>query len=154
MDTFGPEDADAWYERNKHKLGVGMDPVMKSIEWADIKPSRVIEVGCANGWRLAKLEEKYGCPSVFGIEMSDRAIEDSPKWMTAYKPSERNRIAYRCDTVIHGFDLYLYEPNELFHEVYWADGMLLDGGHLIIHDFLPEHPYSRIFEHNKRGIKF
>lgn len=144
--TFGPKDADAWYERNKDKIGLGGDLVIDAIvdhccpEGSD----RVFEFGCANGWRLERLME-YAGVDAWGSELSLLAIRDADKRI---KMNMEPAVA-SCDLVIMGFCLYLIQPDSLTYWVHYADKILADGGHLVIHDFLPDHPYSRIFEHNK-----
>lgn len=141
--TFGPKDADAWYERNKHKLGIN-DPVIPAIEVLGIRPVRVFEFGCANSWRLAHYRNKYNS-DCWGTELSPAACRDviDPKIKLNMEPAIAS-----CDLVIMGFCLYLIQPDSLTYWVHYADKILADGGHLVIHDFLPDHPYSRIFEHN------
>lgn len=143
--TFGPKDADAWYERNKHKIGRGDDPVIDALK--DILDgttvTRAFEFGCANGWRLFRLRARYGC-EMWGSELSPAACRDAdPRIKMNMEPA-----VFSCDLVIMGFCLYLIQPDSLTYWVHYADKILVDGGHLVIHDFLPEYPYSRIFEHN------
>lgn len=165
---FYPEDADAWYERNKHKLGVGEDPVMKAIQDCNLYPKRVMEIGCANGWRLERLVEERGVEFVYGVELSELAKKDARKKLSGlYSP--KRRLSYKIrgnrfvpnnldvyggysafDMVIHGFNLYVADPNALTNWVHRTDSILYDGGYLVIHDFLPEHPYSRVYEHNPK----
>lgn len=149
--TFGPKDADAWYERNKHKLPgdgevIDNDPVTDAIFACKgiKKHGRIFEFGCANGWRLKRFINvcKSDC---WGSELSPMAIKDADKRI---KMNLEPAIA-SCDLVIMGFCLYLIQPDSLTYWVHYADKILADGGHLVIHDFLPDHPYSRIFEHNK-----
>lgn len=144
--TFGPKDADAWYLRNKDKLDTDRDdPVFDAIldkcnlEGGD----RVFEFGCANGWRLQKLIEWCNVDA-WGSELSPLACQAADKRI---KLNLEPAIA-SCDLVIMGFCLYLIQPGSLLYWAHYADKILADGGHLVVHDFLPESPYSRIFEHN------
>ena len=148
MTAFGPKDADAWYERNKHKLGDD-DPVMEAITGVldGTGPiTKVFEFGCANGWRLSRIRGRYGS-DVWGSEISPKACRDAlldPKVKMNLEPAIGS-----CDLVIMGFCLYVIQPDSLTYWVHYADKILADGGHIVIWDFLPDHPYSRIFEHNK-----
>lgn len=145
--TFSPKDADAWYERNKHKLGASPDPVLSLLDdfeknHGKLPIGRVFEFGCANGWRL-KSFLKYNS-DCWGSELSPAAIRDAdPRIKMNIEPAIAS-----CDLVIMGFVLYLVQPGSLLYWAHYADKILADGGHLVVHDFLPEHPYSRIFEHN------
>lgn len=150
MTTFGPKDADAWYERNKHKLPqdgdvIDNDPITDAIFSVDgiKKTGRIFEFGCANGWRLRRFIKHFKS-DCWGSELSPMAIKDAdPRIKMNLEPAIAS-----CDLVIMGFCMYLLQPSSLLYWAYYADSILADGGHIIIHDFLPEYPYSRIFEHN------
>jgi hypothetical protein len=66
---------DDWFQRNKDKLGE-RDLASDAIEALKITPEKVLEIGCANGWRLKKLQEKYEC-MVWGIEPSTEARQEA-----------------------------------------------------------------------------
>src|SRR5262245_41299683 len=63
-----------WYKNNKDKLGQE-DPVSEMLDTfgPDYKPHFVVELGCANGWRLQKLKERYGCRTL-GLDPSESAV--------------------------------------------------------------------------------
>ena len=136
-DAFLDGEGQAWYERNKDKLGQS-DPVCDVIEELGLKPTSVLEVGCADGWRLKKLKAKYGCvvtgiePALLEeIEYEDgeiaRGTADELVW------TSKNEF----DLVIYGFCLYLCDPEDYFRIAAEGDRVLKDGGHIIIHDFKP-----------------
>jgi hypothetical protein len=104
----------------------------------------VFEFGCANGWRLERLM-KYAGIDAWGSELSPAACRDADRRI---KLNLEPAIA-SCDLVIMGFLLYLVQPGSLLYWAHYADSILKEGGHLVVWDFLPDHPYSRIFEHNK-----
>lgn len=148
MTTFSPKDADAWYERNKHKLGAGTyDPVwMAILDGVQVPKTfgRVFEFGCANGWRLSRFmeEQKSDC---WGSELSPLAIRDAdPRIRVNLEPAIAS-----CDLVIFGFCLYVIPPSDLLRYASHADLILKDGGYLIVHDFLPDYPHSRVYSHNE-----
>src|SRR6516164_8521172 len=68
---------DNWLKRNKPDLGK-RDPVSGMIEARQlIKPdNNILEIGCANGWRLKKLQDKYGC-TVVGVDPSPLACAEA-----------------------------------------------------------------------------
>lgn len=143
---FAAQDADAWYLRNKEKLGIGHDPVMAALEAAEVPllgGVRVFEFGCANGWRLKNLIERYKC-DCWGSEISPLAVHDAdPRILMNLEPA-----ICSCHVVIFGFCLYLIQPGSLFYWVYYADQILADGGYIVIYDFLPDEPHARTYTHN------
>jgi SAM-dependent methyltransferase len=147
-DIFLQSEGDAWFARNCDRLGEH-DPVSEIIEAAGIKPKRVLEIGCANGWRLSRLRGKYGC-EVAGVEPSIEACTAA----AANGVDVHNRTAAMLpgpgfDLVIYGFCLYLTDPAEWFDIVAEGDDVLADGGYLIVHDFdmTNSHPFARRYEH-------
>jgi len=150
MNTFTFRDADAWYKRNKFKINQ-QDPILNAVLMQSLEPKSVLEIGCANGWRLARFRETFDCKA-YGVELSIVAIEDAkPDRLTDIRWGIAKRLPLSMpvvDMVIYGFCLYLCEPQDLFQIAAEGDRALVDGGHIIIHDFLPEHHHSRIYKHN------
>ena len=79
--VFYESEGDAWLKRNIHKLPPQRDPVQDIIEKLKIKPTSVLEIGCANGWRLEQLAETYHASAgasirrlVFLMDPMDRII--------------------------------------------------------------------------------
>ena len=59
-DVFLLSEGDAWYERNHAVLKeMDKDPVVCALNGSGIKPNRLLEIGCSDGWRL--LETISGC---------------------------------------------------------------------------------------------
>lgn len=135
-------EAEAWLKRNETVLPPRKDPVGTVISLHSIIPDNVLEIGCSNGWRLDELSEKYGC-NVFGIDPKESKLP----WITT---GTAEKLPYKdgtFDLVIYGFCLYLVDRDDLFKVVMEGDRVLADGGHLIIHDFSPEYPHKRPYEH-------
>lgn len=147
---FSQNDGDAWWRRNSEKVGLGVDPVIQAIKDHDIFPKKVFEIGCANGWRLKLLREQFGC-ECWGCDISHEAIaanvdkENRVYWREA---TRLKQIPQGFDMVIYGFCLYVCDPKDLFRIANEGDRILKNEGHLVIHDFLPEHPHSRIYRHD------
>jgi SAM-dependent methyltransferase len=142
-------EGDAWYARNRELLG-GNDYVSEALEEAHITPASVLEIGCANGWRLEKLRERYDC-NVTGVEPSRQAAIEAadrrvPVWnCTASALPVRSRA---FDLVVYGFSLYLCDPYDWFRIVMEGDRVLADDGYLIVHDFSEaDEPFARRYEH-------
>jgi ubiquinone/menaquinone biosynthesis C-methylase UbiE len=135
-DIFRESEGNAWFERNRDRLGE-RDPVSEAIETMGIIPSNVLEIGCANGWRLARLRDKYGC-EVMGVEPSmDACLEAARLRVPAHQATATNLPvrSHAYDIVIFGFCLYLADPDEWFRIAAEANCVLRDFGHIIIHDF-------------------
>jgi SAM-dependent methyltransferase len=149
-DAFFSGEGDAWFKRNKDKLGQ-RDPVCDLLKHIpDIKPKNVLEVGCANGWRLKKLKEMYGC-KISGLEPSREAIINAQcENIIRGKATHLPWLSESFDMVIYGFCLYLTDPRDWFLMVEEGDNVLKDGGYLVIYDFADvSPPYRRQYEHNK-----
>ena len=140
----------AWTERNKHKLPPAIDPVLNAIKTVGLDPDNLLEIGCGNGWRLAALEEAIPGTRAYGI---DPAVTDQRDPQVVYGTANRlpNNWTEQFDLVIYGFCLYLTDREDLFRIASEGDRILADGGHLIVHDFAPEKPCSRPYEH-RNGV--
>jgi hypothetical protein len=129
-------EADAWFERNRGKLGL-TDPVTDLIEEIGIKPGCAIEVGCANGWRLGKWKKHFDTRGL-GIDASLTAVRAgnvngrSLRWGSADCLGAQSNWA---DVLVYGFCLYLTDPEDWLRIAAEGDRVLGSGGHLIIHDF-------------------
>lgn len=149
MMHFRREDADAWLERNREKLGQ-RDPVTDLIMSTSVRPQHVLEIGCSNGWRLAKLRESLGC-RVAGIEPSLNAIHEARRvGLQDVHIGTADSLPFAngaFDMVIYGWCLYLAEPADHFRIVAEGDRVLRDGGHLTIHDFSDEGAFRRAYAH-------
>jgi len=147
-DVFVESEGDAWLARNRAL--VGRDPVSDAIDHLGLKPQRVLEIGCANGWRLEALRSRFGC-DVMGVEPSMQAgIEAAGRRVPVWRSTAESLPAQddTFDLVIYGFVLYLCDPIDWFRIAAQGDRVLKDGGHLIIHDFAePTKPFARRYAH-------
>lgn len=139
----------AWLERNKAKLPVSNDPIVKAIEQSGIRPGNVLEVGAADGWRLQQIEDQWGVQALGidpgSIQEGGRVERGTADNLSSFRDAE-------FSTVIYGFCLYLCDREDLFKIVAEGDRVLKDGGHLIVYDFYPRFPHSRSYSH-KDGVK-
>ena len=55
---------------------------------------------------------------------------------------------------IYGFCLYLCDRRDLFRIVAEGDRVLMDGGHLVIYDFLVNEPHRRHYHHDTRVLSY
>lgn len=147
-EAFKLGESAAWFKRNREKLGVGNDPVMDSMERYGIKPKLVLEVGCANGWRLAALKKKYAC-NIAGWDPGAPYMDDYVRYGVASDIDFWLRTKF--DVVIYGWCLYLCDPEDYFKIAAEGDRVLADGGFLIVYDFCTDHPYKVPYKH-KEGL--
>lgn len=138
----------AWLKRNIDKLTGENDPVLEAIDKYGLAPHDVLEVGCANGWRLKILEEKWGC-NVFGI---DPCIKTH--WPNKLMKGTARKLPCpnsTFDTVIYGWCLYLADPDDYFKIAMEGDRVLADRGLIIVYDFHADYPYKTPYKH-KEGL--
>lgn len=150
--AFLEGEGDAWFARNVARLGhPENDIVVNAMEALNIQPRRLLEIGCANGWRPAVLSQRLGAEG-YGIDPSSKAIEDGRKRFPKLKldVGTADHLTFEdgmFDLVIFGFSLYLVDPKDYFRCVEEADRVLADGGALAIFDFLPPFPYANDYVH-------
>lgn len=149
-EVFLREEGDAWYRRNQNKSRLP-DPVLDLIKDMGLRPKSVLEIGCGNGWRLEAINRYCGAIP-YGYEPSLVAVEASALAYHGTADDLEFTQDAVMDMVIYSFCLYLVDREDLFKVVAEGDRVLKDGGHLIVHDFLPSFPHSRIYKH-KEGIR-
>lgn len=151
-DIFLATEGDHWFERNRDALANlrSPDPVVVAVEGLTPTPKRVLEVGCANGWRLAYLRDTLGC-EIMGVEPSRAACIEAASNRVPVVQSTASVLAVsgKFDVVIYGFCLYLTDPADWLQIAAEGNNLLLDGGHLVIEDFPrePGMPFARRYEH-------
>jgi SAM-dependent methyltransferase len=148
-EIFLHDEGNAWLERNRAKLGEH-DMVSHAMEQLNIRPRLAVEIGSANGWRLANIREKYGC-DVIGVEPSRIGCDESrARGILTYQAAADHPMVPpgSADLLIYGFCLYLADPEDWFRIVMQGDRILKLGGHLIIHDFAAvDYPFARPYKH-------
>lgn len=152
--VFAEGEGDAWWQRNRRALisrDWADDPVIDSLRRNKVVPSRALEVGCADGGRLAHLAAVYGTRTV-GIEPSSSAVESGRQRFPAVELMTGTHRSLspdlgRFDLVVLGFFLYLTPREDLFRLAADVDAVLEAGGHLALFDFDPGTPGRRPFGH-------
>ena len=143
---FFNQEGDAWYNRNAKILGQNLenDFPLKLIKILNLKPVSVLEVGAANGYRLAEISNRFKSEKYVAIEPSQEAIKDGQKKFPFIQfrrglmydlPLQENE---EFDLVIVNFVLHWISRNKLFRSVSELDRAIADGGYLILGDFLPD----------------
>ena len=157
-DVFLGGEGDAWYGRNmQHLREPGPDIVLTTLEEMQIAPKTVLEIGCSNGYRLAKICQRFGAVG-FGIEPSSKAVADGVGRFSGTISLEVGTADVlpfadgQFDLVIFGFCLYLVDPLLHFRCIAEADRVLGEDGLLLIYDFIERVPYHNEYAHQP-GIR-
>ena len=143
-------EGDNWFDRNKGKIPADNDFILELLEKYQIHPRNVLEIGCANGYRLVQIHDKYSC-SVIGVEPSAKAIIDGKtKWKYItfiHSLCESFEVKEKADLIIINFVLHWVTRPELIKCIYNIDKSLSDGGFLIIGDFGTDNFIKRKYHH-------
>jgi SAM-dependent methyltransferase len=148
---------DDYYMRNRNDFGQKeKDPVLSILKATEIKPTSILEIGCANGWRLMKLKGLYNC-HVRGIDPSTMAIQEGSKdlggdlqvGVAQHIPFDANSF----DLVIFGYFMFLCEPNSWFQIMAEANRVLADKGHIAHYDYISARPLVWEYAPAKASIR-
>lgn len=151
--AFAEGEGDRWFERNSHALetrNLADDQPLRLIEACGLQPRNVLEVGAANGYRLAALAETYGCRAT-GVDPSAAAIADGLARFPAVRLQTGSGAAIpfdeTFDLVIVNFVLHWVDRSLLLRTVAEIDRVVGEDGFLLIGDFFPPHPIRRPYHH-------
>lgn len=143
-------EGNAWYHRNKYKPHDElMIPLLIRNE---VVPSGILELGCSDGWRLEALRKHFGDVRCHGIEPSQDAVKkgNSKPGINVWEGTAAEMSqATNYNLIIVGFCLYVTSPGEVSRVVANIDRCLWEGGHLVIHDFDPDHVHRVKYEHEE-----
>jgi SAM-dependent methyltransferase len=140
--TFIAGEADRWYERNRHVLERldDRDVPLRLVELYGLKPKSVLEIGAANGYRVAEISRRTGARAV-AIEPSAKAVADGRARFqhVEFHQGEARRVPVdgQFDLVIVNFVLHWIDRRNLLACVAEIDRLTADGGHLLVGDFHP-----------------
>jgi SAM-dependent methyltransferase len=126
------------------------DPPLRMLATYDLHPRNVLEVGAANGYRLATLARLYGC-SASGVEPGEAAVTDGHTRFPAVRllQGRGDAIPYdeQFDLVIINFVFHWIDRSVLLRTVAEIDRVVEDGGFLLIGDFYPKHATRARYHH-------
>ena len=155
-EVFLNSEGDGFYRRNHRDLSeAGMraqdDQIIRCLRTLAVKPKRILEIGCSNGWRLELMRREFGA-ECFGIDPSAEAVSEGGATYPGVSllTGTAERLPYESgsfELVIFGFCLYLCDRQDLFAIAAESDRVLADGGFLIILDFYPPLPYRNRYKH-------
>ncbi len=138
-------DSDGYFARNGNELERPDDPVLKALRTIQrVQPSTtILELGCANGWRLEAAHREFGSHG-YGMDASAEAVNDGRRqfpelWLSqGLAPTDLDRLPgdVSFDCIVLGYFMYLLPRADLFPLAAAVDQLLVEGGHLIVFDFL------------------
>ncbi len=158
--VFRDGEGDAWFERNRDAL---LTP--KAPDWVETlitgldncaAIASVCDLGCSNGWRLARLASKFASGArLYGVEASSKAVADGRGRYPGLDLREGVLDALPiddhgdgpCELVIASFVLHWVDRNLLARTISEVDRVTAWGGHLVLADFLPDKPERRHYHH-------
>jgi SAM-dependent methyltransferase len=161
--VFLEGEADRWFARNRDYLSR-----KELFDWplhllAGLAGreaiASVLELGCSNGWRLARMRADHGDHRRYvGVDPSEEALAQG---RAAFPGVELHRgllaelpLRETFDLVIVNFVLHWVDRASLARSISEIDRMVADGGYLLVGDFLPDHRQKRAYHHLPAGQVF
>jgi SAM-dependent methyltransferase len=158
-EVFRSSEGDRWFLRNRRalrKLDVRRDGPMRLARLYGLRPKKVLEIGAANGYRLAAVRKALGARVTVAVEVSAAAIADGrsrhPNVRFVRAAASSVPLKGRFDLVIVNFVFHWVGRRNLRRAVAETDRLLADGGHLLIGDFYPDRPHRRPYHHLPGGV--
>jgi len=159
-DAFLGGEGNAWFQRNLsqgRKSFAEEDlllPMLLSLPLAEGNQTRVLEVGCSNGWRLERLREQKGW-DIYGIDPSEMAISKAVSESISAQVGTAESLPFpgnHFDLVIFGFCLYLCDRDDLFLIASEAHRVLKSTAWIGMIDFWAEAHYSVPYSHHHKVL--
>ncbi len=121
------------------------------MELQGLIPHRVLEIGAANGMRLAALGRLHPNADLTAVEVSRAALADGsgrhPHIHFVEARADDLPLTEPFDLIIVNFVLHWIGRPRLLRVFAEIDRLLVDGGHLVIGDFHPEGPVRTPYHH-------
>jgi len=160
-DVFLQSEGDAWLERNTPRGATRALPDCDEVLLAILQlplsptaaPSKLLEIGCASGSRLAWLRDNRGF-DCYGLDPSAKAVSAASAQGVLAQQGTAEKLPFGAaafDVVVFGFCLYLCDREDLFLIACEADRVLRNPGWLVIQDFYSATPCQRPY-HHRSGI--
>ena len=153
-EIFGASEGDNYFVRNKAALE-GFDPEqdlpLSLMRLYSLRPRAVVEIGAANGFRLAAIVHHYGARAI-GVDPSAEAIENGrrrfPQVEFLQATAANIPLQEAFDLVIVNFVLHWIDRRTLLRSVAEIDRLVSDSGFLLVGDFAPNNllrvPYHHL----------
>lgn len=154
---FAATEGDRWFQRNKAAL-LAFDPdadlPMRLMTLYALRPRAVLEIGAANGFRLAAIRGRYAA-GVAGVEVSAAAIIDGttryPEVRLVMAPAHALPFRESFDLVLVNFVFHWIDRSRLLASVAEVDRVVTEGGFLILGDFFPANLVRTRYHHLPEG---
>lgn len=152
---FLSTEANNWFNRNKNNIesyDPNKDFILNKIQSYKIRPNSVLEIGCADGYRLNELRKRYSC-FTFGVEPSIDAVEYGNKHYDGVTlfvgtSDELGSIPdSSIDLIILNFVFHWIDRDLLLKSCAEIDRVLINDGILMIGDFFPGLPEINTYHH-------
>ncbi len=157
-ETFAATEADRWFSRNQAALAdraPESDLPLRLLELYNLAPPRVLEIGAANGWRLAEIARQGRATRVVAVEPSTAAIADGSARFPAVEFHQgvvtATGLREQFDLVIVHYVLHWVDRGELLQAVAEVDRLVADGGYLLVGDFSPD-ALTRVRYHHRPDL--
>lgn len=144
--VFADFEGDHWYQRNAGAMDgkqAEADKVVQLLDLVQHKPKRVLEVGCADGYRLEFFRQRYGSEA-HGIEISKTAIESGQQkypeiGLSVGSASDLSQYEDGMFDCVLMYGVFVWIDRSLLLKVCAEiDRVLANGGLVIVSDFYPD----------------
>ena len=144
-----------WFQRNQASLNDAnkFDWPCYLIDFINeqAKIEKVVELGCANGYRLNKLKNKIKSAYFVGVDASIEAVQDGrihyPELNLHQGLISQVPLQEEFDLVIVNFVLHWVDRRTLVRSLAEIDRLTKENGFLILGDFLPDFQQRRHYHH-------
>lgn len=140
---------DDWFARNKPDLGENADSLLMLLTRLTVGPmDKILEVGCANGWRVKGIKTAFG-GEIYGIDPSEAAIKAAnADEMGTFKVGTADDLPYEDGSmalVMMSYCMWALDPRDWFVAVAESDRVLKEGGLLAIIDRYSARPIRKSY---------
>jgi SAM-dependent methyltransferase len=157
-DVFLEDEGNAWFQRNRVALEASaqdrhdwpLTMIGRLDEARRTGIGSVVELGCSNGWRLARLGKTLPARLV-GVDASADAVADGvaryPGLSLLQGGLADLPLREQFDLTIVFFVLHWIDRSNVARCIAEIDRVTRDGGLLVLGDFLPDYPQRRSYHH-------
>jgi SAM-dependent methyltransferase len=158
--VFTHSEGDRWFARNRSALNdfdAAADLPLRLLSLYDLRPECALEIGAANGFRLAEIHQRTGA-RVIAVEPSAQAILEGKAALPSVRfvrgAAHSIPLRREFDLVIVNFVFHWIDRANLFRSIAEVDRLVRDDGWLIIGDFHPVNRMQVRYHHLKDGNVF